>query len=318
MAQLELFESPDAFEKPREWSRWAKVGSALPRNVRFGTSSWTFEGWEKIVYFRRYKNRTEFVKRSLEEYGKHPLLRTVCLDRSYYRPIPEEQLLAYRHQVPDDFRFVHKVWNELATRMFTRGERAGHFNKNFLNPDIFEEQILRPHRNTLGTQSPFLVCIPPAGGPVNARGFADRVDAFLERAQKFEAKVAFEVRDRRLLDDPYLRVLERYRAGHVYNFWRNMPSLAAQRRRTGTLSGPLFLRLMLPPEKRFEETREAFAPFDRIQIPQPSMRQEVIELVSEAIRQKNDAWVIVNNKAEGCSPLTIAGIATQLTIPEAE
>ena len=90
--QLSLFETP-AKRAPRRVAPAAvdpldaKSAAALPASIRLGTSSWSFTGWEGLVYDRKAK-QSELSQHGLEAYGKHPLLRAVGIDRSYYAPVP--------------------------------------------------------------------------------------------------------------------------------------------------------------------------------------------------------------------------------------
>jgi hypothetical protein len=58
--------------------------------------------------------------------------------------------------------------------------------------------------------------------------------------------------------------------------------------------------------------REEFAPFDRIVSPQPEMRADVVRLARACERAGRTLFVLVNNKAEGSSPLTILALARAL------
>jgi len=75
----------------------------------------------------------------------------------------------------------------------------------------------------------------------------------------------------------------------------------------------VMVRLLLRPGATYAQQREAFAPFDRIPEPQEKMRGQVVDLVSQAVARAIPAYVLVNNKAEGSSPLTIEALAARLT-----
>jgi uncharacterized protein YecE (DUF72 family) len=93
--------------------------------VRFGTSSWAYEGWQGLVYHRQYAKHG-FSQDTLEEYaayavdviGGPPLYRTVGIDHTFYRPATSAQLAHYAKQVPTDFRFCQKVWEELTIPVY--------------------------------------------------------------------------------------------------------------------------------------------------------------------------------------------------------
>ncbi|MBL4847797.1 MAG: hypothetical protein JKY65_19965 [Planctomycetes bacterium] len=61
------------------------LGERLPSDLRLGTSSWSFSGWEGLVYDRPAPSPT-LAREGLAAYARHPLFRTVGLDRGYYAP----------------------------------------------------------------------------------------------------------------------------------------------------------------------------------------------------------------------------------------
>lgn len=302
--------------------RLAALAARIPEDVKLGTSSWTFPGWAGLVYRERYRGEKDFVQRSLGEYARHPLFRTVCMDRAFYAPLRPEELNAYAALLPEGFRCVSKVFSELSTWVFPKhpryGARAGRRNEHFLDPWRFEEAIGAPMRDAFADHvGPFIVEVPPVHGPADPVAFADAVATFLEQAPP-DMDYAFEIRDARLFTPRYLSVLRDGGASHVFNYWSRMPSLAAQFESVervlgkGWVGEPLVLRLMIPPGKRYGDLAAAFAPYDRLRVPQPAMREDVVRLVRAAREAGRESWVIVNNKAEGSSPLTVVALAERL------
>jgi hypothetical protein len=57
---------------------------------------------------------------------------------------------------------------------------------------------------------------------------------------------------------------------------------------------------------------DAFAPYDRIREPNPKLRRDLVRLVETAKRARIPAYLLVNNRAEGSAPLTIAAIAEMI------
>jgi uncharacterized protein YecE (DUF72 family) len=313
--QLGLFDP--ALDVPPPDPALVALAARVPPHVRFGTSSWTFEGWRGIVYQRKYRNQQSFVQESLAEYARHPLFRTVGIDRSYYAPVPADELRRYAEQLPPGFVCVSKVWSEITTRVFPdhprHGERAGRPNDAFLDPDLFMREVAGPVLEGLGAHAgPLVLEIPQTTGGVAPAVFAREVDAFL-RAVPAGLPLAFELRDRRLLVPEYLDTIARHGATHVFNYWSRMPSIREQLQIDGTMAGPVVVvRLMLPPGERYADLRERYAPFDRIAAPQPEMRDDVARVVDLCARRGQDVFVIVNNKAEGSSPLTIEALARRV------
>src|SRR5690606_40739863 len=80
----------------------------LPAHLRLGTSSWNYPGWAGMVWDGKYPE-VSLSRHGLTAYSRHPLFRTVSIDRSFYRPLNLAQYAEYAAQVPPDFRFVVKA-----------------------------------------------------------------------------------------------------------------------------------------------------------------------------------------------------------------
>jgi hypothetical protein len=89
-----------------------------------------------------------------------------------------------------------------------------------------------------------------------------------------------------------------------------MPSLEVQAATTPVEDQPqLVVRWMLGHGRGYEEARDLYAPFDRLAAPDPESRASITELIRRAVRAGKEGLVIVNNKAEGSSPLSIVELA---------
>ncbi|MEQ1795772.1 MAG: DUF72 domain-containing protein, partial [Nitrospira sp.] len=73
------------------------------------------------------------------------------------------------------------------------------------------------------------------------------------------------------------------------------------------------LRLLTPLGLAFEHAVERYQPYNRIVQPQPRMRQDAVALVTQAAAGGTSAYVLVNNRSEGCSPLTVQALVEALT-----
>ena len=118
--------------------------------IRFGTSTWTYEGWQGQVYTRHYAKST-FTRECLGEYCQYqyqgePLFRTVGNDSTFYRPPTANQLRHYLSQIPEDFQMCFKVWEEITIPSYAKqpryGARAGQSNPRFLDANLFNELVL--------------------------------------------------------------------------------------------------------------------------------------------------------------------------------
>ena len=318
--QLGLFDRPDedaASPEKDPQRELEELRDRLPAKLRFGTSSWTFPGWAGLVYHRRYPNQRAFLRESLGEYAKHPLMRTVGVDRGYYTPVQEEDLAAYAKQLPADFRAAMKVWQRVTMPGFPKhpryGEDAGKENPDFLDAEAFARTVHAPVRAAFAEHmGPWIIEVSPSPTPLDPSWFCEKLDAFLSAAPD-DFPFAVELRDRKLLTSEYAQTLRKHGAAHVFNYWSRMPKLAKQMQVDGLLEGSLLVtRLLLPPGKRYADLKEQYAPFDRLVAPQPEMRQDVVRLVQAALDRDMECYVLVNNKAEGSSPLTVRALAEQI------
>ena len=112
----------------------------------------------------------------------------------------------------------------------------------------------------------------------------------------------------------YFEVLVASRATHVFNWWTRMPSIAEQAAMTGSLRAGtrVVVRLMVPPDRKYEQLKKEWAPFDRMRAPNEAMRAEVTDLIRRSGDAGCELFVIANNKAEGCAPLTVRALAERV------
>ena len=75
------------------------LAAALPPQLRLGTSSWTYPGWKGLVWEGEHSD-TQLSKQGLAVYAQHPLMRTVSIDRSFYRPLTVSQYERYARRCP--------------------------------------------------------------------------------------------------------------------------------------------------------------------------------------------------------------------------
>ena len=287
----------------------AALAARIPPDVFFGTSSWSFPGWAGIVYARR-ATVADLARDGLAEYARHPLLTTVGIDRGFYAPIPPEDLERYAAQLPGGFPCCAKAPRAVTAAILPGEDRR---NPDFLSASRFVDEMVGPFLESFRLHTgPFLVQVPPAGRAISAAEFAGALSRFL-RALPKTARYAVELRDPALLSPAYREALAENGAAHVYNYSGAMPMPAEQRRVIPLATGPfVMVRLLLRPGTGYEDRREEFLPFDRIVDENRDMRSEVVGIVREAAAAGVPAYVLVNNKAEGCAPATIRALAERL------
>lgn len=307
--QLGLFGAPEL-----DFSAERELAARLPPHVLFGTSSWTFPGWANLVY-PSGTTESELLDRGLELYARHPLLRTVGIDRSYYAPVDRPTLRRYAEQLPPGFRAVMKVWNAVTSAVDAKSRQP---NPRFLSVECLSEHVLAPIEDAFAAHvGPLVFEFPPLRRRElpEARAFADRLDEFLAKLPR-HLSYAVELRNRELLGHGYLEVLARHGVGHVLNFWERMPDIGAQLDVPGVLTAPFVVsRLLIPPGQSYEERQRSLAPFDRIVDAQEQMRADVARLAEACEKLGKVLLVIVNNKAEGSGPLTVRALAERIARP---
>lgn len=318
--QLGLFPQepapPDtAFVGPADVpDRLAAIARRLPRDLRLGTSSWSFPGWQGIVYDRAVPQRT-LARHGLTAYASHPLLRTVGIDRTYYRPMEAEDFRAYADAVPSDFRFLVKA-NRLTTSPVdpeSYGVRKE--NPRFLDAAYATEAMVEPMMEGLGAKAgPLLFQFSPmsAGVVGGAERFFERLHAFLDALPRGPLYTV-ELRTPAFLDDPYVRLLEETGAAHCYNVHPAMAPLSRQLGRISPFHQPaLVVRWMLHEGLAYEAARDRYEPFDRIVDEDETSRERIAVAVLDALVAEHSAFVIVNNKAEGSAPLSVCRLAERI------
>jgi len=295
---------PDLFEQdgalPEPSAELTALARRLPANVRFGTSTWTYDGWTGDVYHRRYRG-PQPAKR-LEEYVRYPLFRTVGIDSAFYEPPSDEVLRGYARALPPGFPCVSKVWDQITVKQ----------NPDFLNATRFKDAVLGPYAREFRDHAACFVFEFQA-----MRGkdlpdpleWADQLDAFLAELPA-DFRYAVELRNPELLTGLHGEVLKRHRVAHVFNSWTEMPTIGEQLEQSWTFSADFtVVRALLKPGRRYADAVKAFEPYDRIQEPQPELRRDLIKAIQEVLRRRIEAFILANNRAEGNAPGTIREVA---------
>jgi len=318
--QLALFDAtppagpdPGAARLARVHAEAAAIAAQLPDKVRFGTSSWSFPGWHGLVYGSR-RSQTALAREGLREYAQHPLLTTVGIDRSYYAPIPVSDLREYADQLPAGFRCCLKAPAAVTSlALGVPGRQTP--NPDFLSVDRLVADLLEPCAAALGGHTgPIVLEFPPfpRRQRMEPRAFHAALDRFLE-ALPPGFDYAVELRDARLLTPSYRDVLLRHGVAHTFNYWSAMPMPGGQAAVVPPEDQPFtVIRLLLKPGTWYEEQRDRFKPFDRLVEPDEAMRADVVAVARRALGRGRQAFILVNNKAEGSSPLTVMALARQL------
>lgn len=304
------------------------LATALPPRLRLGTSSWSYPGWAGLVWERTYPEAT-LSRQGLTAYARHPLLRSVCIDRSFYRALNEAQFARHAQQVPDDFRFVVKA-PALVCDAQVRGEdgQGRQPNPLFLDPTVAVNEFVVPALAGLGHKVGALVF------QLSPLPFAQlqRLPLLLERLRALlkalpdvrsatpDGVIAVEVRDPEWLSPtvaPALAaVLRDAGATYCLGLHAKMPRMADQLPLLRALwPGPLVCRWNLNPlhgAYGYEDAQREYGPYDRIHDVDQDTRELIVRTVRGITGAGQNAYVTISNKAEGCAPLSAVGLAEML------
>ncbi len=283
--------------------------------LRLGTSSWYFPGWAGLVFARDYP-QPSLSKHGLAAYARHPLLRTVSLDRSFYRPLPAADYAWLAAQVPDDFRFVVKAASAV-TDASLREPGSGmpaQPNPLFLDPAMARDQVVTPAIEGLRHKLGVLVFqLSPLTPPwlADARRLLVALDRLFDALPRpGQGLLALEVRDARLLTPELAALLKAQGVRYCIGLHDRMPALDDQLPMLrATWPGPLVCRWSLQRGLRYARAKDLFEPFDRLAAPDPATRSALARLIAATVGAGQPAYVTINNKAEGSAPLSIVELA---------
>ena len=314
-----------------------RLGRHLPPRVYLGTSSWSFPGWQGLVYENQYPE-ARLARQGLNAYSQHPLLRAVGIDRGYYQALDSAEWARYARQVPESFRFLVKATSTITDAVSrvprpTPGQPAA-INPRFLDAAYATERFVNPVLEGLGEKAgPLVLQFAPMPPELtrNAHALIERIAEFLARLPRLHAGVqpiyAVELRNPELLTPRFVHRMREVGARLCIGIHARMPPVARQAAALRTmdaqatpagewsLSGPLVVRWSLHAGFGYEQARSRYAPFNRLLDPDLVTRGSLVHLIRVAVRSHQSAYVIVNNKAEGCAPLSCLELARALATP---
>ena len=304
------------------------LAAALPPRLRLGTSSWGYPGWKGLVWEGEHAGPL-LSKSGLPVYAQHPLMRTVSLDRSFYRPLTATEYERYAAQVPEDFRFVVKA-PSLVTDALVRSEdgRGRQPNPAFLNPELATQEFVQPALDGLRNKTGALVF---QLSPLPLREL-DRLHDVLERLRAMllsqpalgraapDAVLAVEVRDALWLAPDvmphFADVLRQTGATYCLGLHPKLPPLQEQLPLLRLLwPGPLVCRWNLHPihgAYGYEDAEKLYAPYDRIHQPDPETHALLARTIAGITGRGQNAYVTISNHAEGSAPLTVCSLAEHI------
>jgi len=319
MSQFSLFEvgkpDPEPIGPADVSDEIHELGAKLSPSIRLGTSSWSFPGWEGIVYGRK-ATPSRLSRDGLGSYAQHPVLGGVGIDRTYYEPLPASTFRDYATSVPDRFRFLVKASQEVTSPTLRSSDRGRHdHNPRFLDPIFASAEVVQPFMEGLGDHGgPLVFQFSPLGHSFtkNPLVFIERLCGFLEGLPK-GPWYAVELRDEALLTHEYIDVLKASGATHCVNIHPRMASIERQIEVAApVIETRLAVRWMLHSGLEYEDAKNRYAPFNRLVDEDLSSRRAIAKLAIATVKKGGETIIIANNKAEGSAPLSLIELAKEI------
>jgi uncharacterized protein YecE (DUF72 family) len=303
-------------EKWRELA--AQLEALFGKRLHLGTSSWYFPGWAGLVWDDRPYSESDLSRYGLAAYARHPLLRTVSLDRTFYRAIDAGTYAKLARQTPDDFRFVVKAPSEITDAVLRAADTGAPLQDNpfFLDARRALATAVQPAVEGLGDKLGalvFQISPLPAVWLRNSTALLDRFSALWRAvvpAMPATALTAVELRDARMLTPRLTAHLAQHHVRYCVGLHDRMPPAAGQvQAAMGTGNGDFICRWNLHQGLRYNQAKAQWAPFDRLQAPDVETRAALARAVVAALADGHRAFVTINNKAEGSAPLSVIELA---------
>jgi uncharacterized protein YecE (DUF72 family) len=294
----------------------ARNNAHSTENIFLGTSSWSFPGWS-MVFAKEYRE-AQLAKSGLTAYAQHPLLNAVGLDRSFYAPLSVAQYSAYASEVGSNFRFLVKA-PDLITGAQRRDEKGKplEINPHHLDANLAIDQYIAPAVEGLGEK---LGCLVFQFSPLPRAWLANKV-SWIERLAEFLLRLpalpppacyAVELRDAALLTPRLIKALASANATYCLGLHDRLPPLGRQLEAWDLLKSlrpekpnPLMCRWTLRQGMSYQTAREQFSPFTKIHFED----NQTMAMLGQRVRAQQAigevSLVIINNKAEGCAPISV-------------
>lgn len=302
-----------------------ELATALPPLLRMGTSSWSYPGWTGQVWAQDV-GEALLSKHGLPAYSQHPLLRTVSVDRAFYRALSVSQYAAYAAQVPDDFRFIVKAPSSVCDAMVRDEQGRGQqHNPVFLDATLAQQEFIQPAlqglRHKVGALV-FQISPLPRDWLRQRQRLLDHLHAMLRALPPLQPTapdgvVAVEFRDAAMVTPDLMpelvALLRDVGATYCLGLHAKMPPIEAQLPILRAMwPGPMVCRWNLHRRHGaygYEDARAMYAPFNHIQDEDVETREALARVIAGTTRAGQQAYVSISNKAEGCAPLSVALLA---------
>lgn len=311
-----------------------RAARLLPQSIYLGCASWNFPGWKGIVWGET-SGLEDLTRRGLGAYAKHPLLRAVGVDWSFYGNLNEIAYAQMASQVDERFKFLVKAPQNVtdAVKRDPKG-RFRSLNQEFLDVRAAMHEFVYPVINGLGENAgPLVFQLSPIPRPLlptqkECYEYIDKIGQFfadLPKEVEGETPIyAVEIRTLSIYTKRLLNALRSSGVRLVVGVHPSMPDVIRQAAALRyyedpeaegdewSMRGPLIVRWSLNPIQRNGVAKMTYAPFNRLVHPDPATRAGLVNLVNIAHKSGQQSFVIANNKAEGSAPLTMVELAKDI------
>jgi len=220
--------------------RLQQVQEGLPEWLYLGTTSWTHEDWEGLVYPSGCPPQDY-----LEQYAR--VFRMVEVDTTWYRIPSRSAVEGWLRRTPDSFRFAAKV-----PRVISHEKELVDCREEM---EAFLEAVrpLGPRLGVLLLQFGYVARGRDAQEHETGARFIDRLDAFLRQVQVGDFRLAVEVRNARWLRQELVDLLRSHRVALVLNNYYTMPDIDETLRQIDPVTADFLYVRFLGDRRRMDE-----------------------------------------------------------------
>lgn len=238
--QQDLFEALLPPEEPRHVERLRAVQQGLDDGLFLGTTSWTNEDWEGLVYPAGCPPG-DYIEHYARVFG------AVEIDSTWYgTPVPRT-VDAWMRRTPERFRFTAKV-----PRVVSHEKKLVDCRDEM---EAFLQVIegLKPRLGPLLMQFGYVARNRDPHEWETGAQFIERLAAFCDWLPTTDFRFAVEVRNDRWIRPELVEVLRRCGVALVLNNYYTMPDIAAVRQRLDPVTADFVYVRFLGDRKRMDE-----------------------------------------------------------------
>lgn len=269
--------------------------------LNIGTCSWNYDCWNGLIYDHPCSSASEY----LSQYSKH--FSTVEIDSWFYRIPSKKDVLAYKNNVPSDFKFTVKAPQQITLTHLRQKSKTDPLisNPDFLSLDLFNR--------FLESIEPLLSQIPVIMFEFEYlnKSKMSSVNELVDKLGKFisllptDLNYGIEPRNSNYLTKPYFDFIKESNLIHVLSEKQFLPHVYDIYDKYKEAFGKtIVIRLLGGDRKEIEElTNEKWT-----KIVKESQDLNLISsMISRMLDEVKDfdVYINVNNHYEGSAPLTI-------------